>query len=96
MLIRSALVFTLNCASSSTIFCANSTSFEANSKYFLVFSALSDSFKAIVNAVCFFSVTSLSVTAPEPDVVSVTTAESAGTAGDTEEYSYFAKLAEQE
>ena len=32
----------------------------------------------------------------EPDVVSVTTAESAGSAGDTEEYSYFAKLAEQE
>jgi hypothetical protein len=32
----------------------------------------------------------------EPVVESVTSAESAGTAGDTEEYSYFAKLAEQE
>ena len=32
----------------------------------------------------------------EPVVESVTTAESAGSAGDTEEYSYFAKLAEQE
>ena len=32
----------------------------------------------------------------EPVVENVTTAESAGSAGDTEEYSYFAKLAEQE